>query len=184
MHPARLALPLLLATGVAHAGIAEFQLSEAESHDSFGTFANFSSVVDMAAVAGVASGTRIDLLSVSWDLTIATVTDSWLSEVTFHFDDADAAFPPSPSAFLIAPALGTDAPGSMSFSDTAALGSPLVLSEGRLYLEIFESFDDQPGITEALVSGTITLDYRVVPAPGMLAMLGVGVLALARRQRA
>lgn len=182
MHPARLALPIILAAAGANAGIAELQLTEAESHDSFGTFDNFSSVIDMADLAGVAAGTRIDILSLSWDLTITTLIDSWLSDATIHFDDADALFPPSSSSFLVAPGLGSDSSGSMSFAGAATLSDALVLSEGRLYLEIFESFDDQAGVTEALVSGRITLEYRVVPAPGVAAVCATLLLARPRRR--
>lgn len=183
MHRARTAMSVLLAASAAHAASLDLQLTDAQSHDSFGTFGNFASVVDVATLAGAAAGTRVDILSISWDLTVTTVVDSWMSDVTLHLDDADTLFPPSSNAVQIAPALGHNTTGSQSFADGAVLGQALVLSEGRLYLELFESFDDQPGVTEAMVSGRITIDYAVVPTPGALALLGLGLCAPARRRR-
>lgn len=51
-------------------------------------------------------------------------------------------------------------------------------------LEFFESYDDVADGIDALwqVGSILTLDMTIVPAPGALALLGLGGLAIRRRR--
>ena len=63
-------------------------------------------------------------------------------------------------------------------------GSGLVLdASGMLSIEVHEvGFDDNPGDIDSFFnSGTVTISY--VPAPGALAVLGMGGLVAGRRRR-
>lgn len=167
----------------AQADVIELSLDDAWAFGSFGSFGNFASVIDLGDELGAPLGTPVALYAVSWDLSIDTMGNSWLSEVTLHLDDADSVFPPSSAAMNLTPAIGSDSAGAGEFVGSLAVDA-MLLSEGRLYLEFFDSFDDIIGGNDAMVSGTIALDVRVVPAPvSAMALLGGLSIGAARRRR-
>jgi len=139
-------------------------------------------------------GANNSVAAAGFDVDIATVGPSWLSEVTFSFNDSTGM---NANAFFLTPAPGdgmgtgvNDQPGMGNFSsgglidltDAGLPGNLQVGADGILVIEVFEAFDDGPG-TDAFVDGTITLGLTDIPAPGAAALFGLGGLAAARRRR-
>ncbi len=122
---------------------------------------------------------------IGWDVTQTTIGASWLSEQVVSFAEAGGA----PALYLTTS--GTGAPGTESNAsagivDLGDAGIPdLVMASGVLRMEFFESFDDVADAIDGhwLEGSTLTFDMTVVPAPGALALLGLGGLATARRRR-
>jgi len=139
------------------------------------------------------------LVTVEYSVTIETFAGSWLSEASLLIADAGLPDTTNGITFSFAPDAGN--PGTITISGLLDLrtdfvdggGNPvdatIVDADGLFYYELFESFDDDlfggilPGDTEAIVSGSITLGYAVVPTPGAAALLGLGGLAGLRRRR-
>lgn len=176
----------LTVVAAASADIRQFDidLTDALSVDSFGDLDNHAEVFDLNALLGLPAGSPVSVLGVGYDLGIESFGDSFLADVELHFDDADAALPPSAASFELNPGFGDEFAGIAGYSQPITdLGSALNLTSGSLYLEIFENFDDTFGEAEATLNGTISLRVDVVPAPGSLALLGLGCLVAARRRR-
>ncbi|MFI4881562.1 MAG: hypothetical protein ACIAQU_03140 [Phycisphaerales bacterium JB064] len=186
-HTAVFALGAALAiSATATADVREFEisLSAAPSVDSFGDSDNYAELFDINAALGLPAGSPVSVLAIGYDLDIETIGDSYLADVLFHFDDADAALPPSSAAFEINPGFGDEMTGSMGYaSPMTDLSSALSLSSGSLYFELYEDFDDTFGEAEAFVGGTITLRVDVIPAPATLAAFGLFAGVAARRRR-
>lgn len=123
------------------------------------------------------------VVGIGWDVNQATVGASWLSEMQMSFGGNTTA------EIFLTPS-GTGAPGSESNSSGGIfdlVGSALdffVDADGILAMEFFEGFDDVDGAVDGnwLQGSVITIEY-VVPAPGALAMLGLGGLVAGRRRR-
>jgi MYXO-CTERM domain-containing protein len=150
---------------------------------------------DFATLLGVA-GSTVTVTALGWDLTLAAQGTSWLSEGTAFIDDNDEF---DANAFTFAPLFGVDNGGV----DTSASGglidltdaglSDLALNTGVMYLELFESFDDDEfagfgfsgdafGV-DNYWNGSISFGVSFVPTPGAAALLGLGVVAAGRRRR-
>ncbi|KAA0216703.1 MAG: hypothetical protein DYG94_12950 [Leptolyngbya sp. PLA3] len=122
---------------------------------------------------------------IGWDVTLSTVGASWLTEAYVNFGELGG----TPGLYLH-PGAGTNSPGTASYSsggiiDLTDNGIPdVVMASGMLRLEFFESFDDVADAVDAYwrAGSTITLDMTLVPAPGALALLGLGGLAIRRRR--
>lgn len=132
-------------------------------------------------------GTPATMHGIGWDVSVATVGASWLSEARMYFDDNIA---PDLSGLFLTPGIADGFPGTGSYSsggivDLSDNGIPdIVLPNGHLRLEFHESFDDVADAIDGyfLAGSTLTLDMTMVPAPGALALLGLGGLAIRRRR--
>ncbi len=160
-----------------------FDIGQVASWDTFGDSSNVVMLVDMAALFGLSSGSAIDLNGVGWDITVATIGASWLSEARIEFTDSGVA-----GGFGLSVGAGNDFAGTANFTSggivkLADAGLPdLILSDGILRLEFWETFDDVSDAIDANLSGTLTLQSSV-PAPSGVALLGLGGLVAARRRR-
>lgn len=142
--------------------------------------------LDISGAFGVA-GAQATMHGIGWDVTIQSLGASWLSEARMYFDDNIA---PDLSGLFLAPGVADSFPGTNSYNsggivDLSDNAIPdIVLPNGHLRLEFYESFDDVAnGIDGFYLAGsTITLDMTLVPAPGALALLGLGGLAIRRRR--
>jgi len=161
-----------------------FDLAGIQSWDTLGDASNTVVLLDLAAALGLASGTSIAFNGIAWDVTLSTIGGSWLSEAVMYFDDNIA---PDLSGLFLTPGVGNSFSGTMSFSSGGILkladaGIPdVVLPNGILRIEFFENFDDVANAADANWSGTLTL--QATPAPGALALIGLGGLAATRRRR-
>lgn len=115
-------------------------------------------------------GAGNQLLGVSWDIGIATVGLSWLSEpIILHSSSAGSA---DPNGINLTIGLGNDAPGDQDFSSGGVLLfsdvplPPVVAgADGILQLQLFEDFDD--------VADAVDANYRNAAAPAVCPGLGL-----------
>lgn len=160
-------------------------LADVASWDGLGDPDNTVMLIDMAALFGLASGSAIDLNGIGWDVTVSTVGASWLSEATMYFDNQTQD---SGAGIFLTVGIGNDFAGTANFTSggivkLADAGLPdLVLADGVLRIEFWESFDDVADDIDAFLNGTLTLQSSV-PAPSGIALLGLGGLVAARRRR-
>ena len=114
------------------------------------------------------------LAGVGWDIGIASVGASWLSEATIqHSSSAGSA---DPNAINLAVGAGEDASGDQDFSSDGTLlifadnELPNVVpgEDGILRLQLFESFDD--------VADAIDANYRNAADPALCPEGGLGLL--------
>lgn len=141
--------------------------------------------IDLGAMLGNA-GSTVTMTSIGWDVTGTAEGASWLSEMRFYFDDNVA---PDQLGLFLRP-LSMNAPGT----ETGASGGQIDLSDngianivlpnGILRIELFESFDDVAGVRDGVWdSGNLFIGVAEVPAPGAAALLGLAGLTGLRRRR-
>ena len=104
------------------------------------------------------------------------------SVMTVYFDyGASAAFG---DIYMMA---GAGPAGPVAIGPYAGdLGGGLSLdaTTGQVLLQWYETFNDiNPGPDGIYQSGTVTIEFTLIPAPGALALLGVAGLASRRRRR-
>jgi len=131
---------------------------------------------------------------ISWDVGIATVGMSWLSEATFLISNSSGSA--DPNAIGVNPGAGEDASGDMQFSsggvvDFATNGLPNIAAgaDGIIRLQFFESFDDNLDAIDANWSNAvspvvaaglgITVGQVLPPVPQVPTLSLFGMLALA-----
>ncbi len=124
------------------------------------------------------------VVGLGWNVTIQTVGESWRSEATIGFLDSSIGLQLAPGTDNSS---GTSTYTSGGILDLASIDPTFpftVGADGNLDLEFFESFDDVAGSIDAtyLQGSSLQIQY-VVPAPGALAMLGLGGLVAGRRRR-
>ncbi len=124
------------------------------------------------------------VVGLGWNVTIQTVGESWRSEATIGFLDSSIGLQLAPGTDNSS---GTSTYTSGGILDLASIDPTFpftVGADGNLDLEFFESFDDVTGEIDAtyLQGSSLQIQY-VVPAPGALAMLGLGGLVAGRRRR-
>lgn len=123
------------------------------------------------------------------DLNFESIDPSWQSEFVLSLN----SFEDSGLYWDFNPAVGTDAPGSFSgsgsFPDPGLYGGSFsVGSDGILYIETYEDFNDASVSPDAVVSSgilRITFDTTAVPEPSCAAVLGLAFVGLVgfRRRR-
>lgn len=145
------------------------------------TFDEFGSLSNTAFDTFIMSGAHI--VGLGWDVQQSTIGASWLSDMTISFGSTSAA------AVWLTPS-GTGASGTESNSSAGILdlvGQTLDFfldADGMLSMEFFESFVDDAGFAEgAFLNGSSVQIQYIIPAPGALAMLGLGGLVAGRRRR-
>lgn len=173
---ATLAVLVLGAAGRAHAaGDLTVHLAGIESRDAQGSPDNV--VLAFDAVPGA----TVDLIS--WNLTLATVGASHLSEATVLIRNSGG------DGVALIPGFGDDSSGSATYIGSAGqvgLGTAFaVLADGKLYVEFYETFDDVSNAADAIyAAGSITLaGIAAVPEPATYSTLALGLLGLAAAAR-
>lgn len=128
-------------------------------------------------------GSLVD--AISYNLTIASVGVSWLSEAAILFTNSNG------DGVILTAGFDTNAPGVGTFSDNVLLSTYglqfNVGSDGLLLVQFYESYDDEPGAADAFyTAGNITLgNIGPVPEPatyGLMALGLFGVVGAARRK--
>jgi MYXO-CTERM domain-containing protein len=164
--------------------IVNINVANLTSEDGLSAAGNTVLLVDLGAAIGNAGGT-VTMTSIGWDVVGEALGASWQSEMRFYFDDNIA--PDLTGLFLRplsanAPGVGAGASGGqIDLTDNAIAN--IVLPNGILRLELFESFDDGPGTDGIWRSGFLSVGIAEVPAPGAAAVFGLAGLAGLRRRR-
>jgi MYXO-CTERM domain-containing protein len=184
----KIAVAMLAVAGLACAATAQTAVlpitADTPTWDAAGSVNNVVLTFDVASLMGFAPGTPITLQTLSYNVSIETVGESWLSEARLLFRDSASTplFNFRPSAD------GRPSVGIENFSGGPLALSPalppaaLFLPDGVLKIEFFESFDDLADEIDAFYrSGSVT--FTGIPTPGAAALLGLGGLAAARRRR-
>ncbi len=166
------------------------------------TLTSFSTdlVVDVTGIQswdgiGAAGNTRLVLDAtpgalvdqIAWNVNLTATGASFLSEITVTFTN-DAG-----QGVRLRPGVAQANAGTAQFTGSGSLAASMLAfnigTDGKLYLEFHESFDDLVGAADgAWNSGTLTFAgiAGVVPEPGTYAMMALGLLAvgaLARRRQ-
>ncbi|MBL4809505.1 MAG: PEP-CTERM sorting domain-containing protein [Phycisphaerales bacterium] len=172
------------ATAGAPAAVATItlDLSGINTWDLFGDPDNLVMILDGGPFANELSR----VIGVGWDVTIETFDGSWLSEATIAIENSDQS-----GSFFVGPGSGIDTSGIQSFSsgglvDLVNEGLDFTLNEdGDFRIEFYETFDDNPDLVDAefLAGSTLRIQYTIIPAPGSIALLGLGGLMSVRRRR-
>lgn len=168
--------------------VVPFNVAGIQSFDALGDSSNTVVLFDAAAALGLPSGTSVTMNGIGWDVAVFADPNvgpfggSWISEIRVAFRDSANL-----NGFNLTPAAGNvPGPGSGASAviklDTVPLPE-IILADGILRLEFFDSFDDAADVADgAWVSGVLNLQF--VPAPGAAALAGMGGLLVARRRRA
>jgi hypothetical protein len=119
-------------------------------------------------------GAGATVTNIAWDLNVTTIGVSWLDENTLTFNNALSLNPGAGDAFT-----GTN----VNYAGSTAAGIVLDGS-GMLSIEIHEvGFDDNVGEVDSFYEANSSITISYVPAPGALAVLGMGGLVAGRRRR-
>lgn len=153
-----------------------FNVAGIPSFDGFGAAGN--------TVVNLNLGPGAIMNGVGWNVNLTANGASWLSELTVAFTDSAGG-----QGIFLSPGAGNDAPGTAQFSSGGVVKfntvplPDIVLADGILRMEFFEGFDDVAGQADGVWnSGNLTIQF--VPAPGAMALFGMGGLLAARRRRA
>ncbi len=184
LHAALVALSIAaLAPQAAAQAVINIPINNIDSGDLLGSGFNPVLIITLPAASAV---TRI-----GWNLKQTAYTPSWLSEMAIQLSDS-----PVTSAFSIRPS-STGASGTelniLALTSLSSLGIPnLLLPNGQLRLEFYETFDDFPLGPDGIWAGTIPITGEVesyitieyIPTPTTLAPFTLAALTLTRRRRA
>jgi hypothetical protein len=135
-------------------------------------------------ILSVFIGVGAEVTGIAWDVNLSTFGGSWASESVMNFGGQVFLTPGSADSFGVTNQ-NYNSGGVIDLSDN---GIPNTLPDagGNLEIEFFESFVDNAGAGDSIweAGSTVTLvGTNIVPAPGALAMLGLGGLVAGRRRR-
>ncbi|MBX3419878.1 MAG: PEP-CTERM sorting domain-containing protein [Pirellulaceae bacterium] len=146
--------------------------------DGYGAAGNSSATLNLGV------GTTID--EVEWiDLVFEATGSAWQSDLILSVNDT-VNFVNGFWDIQVAPGVdndGVNGPSSGLFSAApVAFGGPFVLSDGDLYVEVFNAFGAFPTIN--ITGGTLRVHYTAaIPEPSSLLLLGFVAVGLVVRRR-
>lgn len=136
-------------------------------------------------VQGVNIGAGSHVVGLGWDVTLQADGFSWLADMSCAFEDSAQT-----TGVFLTPGVGETWSGVGSYSsggvvDLIGYGLDfLVGGDGTLRVEYWENYDDYLGSIDGYwLSGTLTIGYEPVPAPGAMALFGAAGFIAARRRR-
>ena len=152
-------------------------VSNLPSWDGYGSALN--------VVQNHAIGAGSHVVAIGWDVTLEADGFSWLDDMKVSFENSGQT-----TGVWLTPGVGDTFAGVASYSsggpiDLIGYGLDfLVDGDGSLRMEYFEGWDDYAGAIDGYwLSGTLTIGYEAVPAPGAMALFGAAGFVAARRRR-
>lgn len=126
-------------------------------------------------------GSAGTVVGVSWDVNYESFSPSWNNEAQIAIDTTDD----NSLDGDIDPGLYGAGSNSGFFAYSGSIGANSVSSDGLVFLTLWESFLDGTPNPDALygANSTVTVEFTRVPAPGALALLGLGGVGMIRRRR-
>jgi hypothetical protein len=180
-----MAAAMTLASMSASAAIIDINIDGINSWDSEGDSDNIVLLVD------IGGGSEATIDGLGWDLEITTVGFSWLSEATIGFGSTAL-----PNEILVTAGVFDNNAGNSAYTSGGILDLTdaglfdIVLADGFLRLEFFESFDDVADAFDATYQGTVSVSVteavvepNPVSAPTTLALMGITLLGLSLLRR-
>lgn len=146
----------------------EVDIGGVNSWDLVGDPDNEVMLVDLADMLNLPPGSEVTMNGIGWDVELAVSCPSWFSDATMSFAD----FPGAADVVVLRPGVGFDFcdSDSMNFTVDAfklqdVKVDDIVVSDGVLEIEFFESFDDfVDGIDATWLEGS-TVTIQVVAPP-------------------
>ena len=143
---------------------------------------NFTDVLDLGAPGQTVTGAGYDVEIKGAGTLVGPYGGSWQSEATV------AMLNSAGDGVYLTPGVGDDfnsevyiAYSSGGIIDLVGLGFDFPLPDGKVYMEWFESFDDEADVIDAYWNDGGTLDFEYTPEPASLILLALGALAIRRR---
>ncbi|MBX3375077.1 MAG: hypothetical protein KF817_14695 [Phycisphaeraceae bacterium] len=161
---------VVLAQPMPASTVVTIPVDEVFSNFGLGNAGNEHIVTDLAAAAGGIPGSAVTITGIGWDLNIETFGASWRSEARIAFMDNLG----SPPATTLAPGVADNSPSPPGGTDYSSNGivvladvfqPDILLADGVLDLEFFESFVDDANGPDAVLNGTIDVQVNSMP-PG------------------
>ncbi|MCC6228781.1 MAG: PEP-CTERM sorting domain-containing protein [Phycisphaerales bacterium] len=156
---------------------ATFNVAGTPSMESYGSALN--------TVWNTNIGAGSHVIGIGWDVNLTAVGASWLSELQVSFEDTALS-----TGVYLTPGVGDTFSGTGAYSSGGVLdliGLALdfnVGGDGLLHMEFFEGYNDYVGSADGYWnSGTLTVMYDTIPAPGAMALFGAAGFVAARRRR-
>lgn len=168
------------ATSSAQAATLIIDLEDVYSYASEGSFDNVLWSFDIGANSLVTG--------IAYDVTLEAFAPSWLSEMVVSF--LSTSF----SGVYLTPGFADSDAGIASYADSAYLpdfGLDFTVdTDGLLWLEFFEDFNDSSVNPDGVWNGTLTITYEPTVTPGIpepatwgLMIAGFGLVGFAARRR-
>ncbi|PZU50012.1 MAG: hypothetical protein DI568_04320 [Sphingomonas sp.] len=137
-------------------------------------------------------GAGAHITALEYSVTLTAFDPSWLSEMSLLSSNTSGT-----GGFYLTPGLGDDEWGTASyaeFGDLVSFGLDFTTdADGLMWLDFFESFDDEEINPDGVWNGTLTFTYTpgtptgggVVPEPAAWAMMiaGFGLVGASLRRR-
>ena len=172
--------------------ICNFPVNDIVSFDGQGAAGNTVVTLNVATCVGLPNNSPVSMNGVGWvqiflnaDPNVGSFGGSWLSEEAVGFSADGDPLPDINLRVGIAdtfsgPGGPYDSGGVVKFS-TVPLPN-IVLPNGKLRMEFFESFDDEAGVADGeWVNGF--LQIQVTPEPATMSLLALGGLVALRRRK-
>ena len=164
------------ASSLAYGDVIEIDIAGVNSNDNYGAEINEVLSFDLGDIV---------ITGIGWDNVVGDGSPSgfsWGNEMSMAVSDgAFVSFFPDEGSGSAGGVWGpASSNGILSLVDIGL--DDIALEGAALTLEFFEAYDDATGATDATYqSGTISIEYSVVPAPGALALLGLAGMGRRRR---
>lgn len=132
----------------------------------------------------IALGLGAEVTGIGWDVNLTSIGASWASEAVMDFEGQVFLTVGAGDYFSVSNQ-NYSSGGIIDLTDDVSLPNITLGGDGNLDIEFFEGFVDNGGTGDSFFEAGSVLFLQVagIPAPGSLAILGLGGLVAGRRRR-